>query len=143
MFASPFGNQDIAQEKWRSQVDRFVRDFQPQLAALAWGLQQEWQNDGTILGIDLQPTPHFIPCAPDSLETLNRNVGSRLQEILGIIEGAKPDQETTILCIGEGQVKLIYFQPNPAPNDCFDKYGSDLDHLIENLESEMAKIIKL
>jgi hypothetical protein len=130
-------------EKWRSQVDWFVQDHRPQLAALAWGLQQEWQQDGTILGIDLQPQPHFIPCPPTELQTLNKRVGGRLQEILGIINGADLTQEVVILCLGGGQVKLIYFQAEPSPAECFQVHGADLDQLIADLEATMAKCIRV
>ena len=37
-------------EKWRSQLDFFVDDYQVELAALAWGLKQEWSEDGDVLG---------------------------------------------------------------------------------------------
>ena len=40
-------------EKWRSQLDFFVDDYQVELAALAWGLKQEWKEDGDVLGIDI------------------------------------------------------------------------------------------
>lgn len=30
------------------------------LAALNWGLLQEWDKDKDLLGIDLQPQPHFV-----------------------------------------------------------------------------------
>ncbi|BAW95772.1 hypothetical protein NIES970_06850 [[Synechococcus] sp. NIES-970] len=130
-------------EKWRSQVDWFVQDYRPQLTALAWGLQQEWDNDGTILGIDLKPKPHFVPCSFEMLQMLNRRVGGRLQEILGIIEGADFDKEVVILCLGEGQVKLIYFEAEPNPVDCFQTHGADLDQLITALEAVMAESISL
>lgn len=142
MFPS-FGNQDQPQEKWRSHVDWFVQDYKEQLTALAWGLQQEWENDGTILGIDLQPQPHFVPCSPDTVQTLNKRVSGRLQEIIGIINGADLDKEVLMLCIGGGQVKLIYFVAEPSPLECFEKYGADLDQLIQELEATMAKTIKL
>ena len=75
MFSS-FDNQGPQpREKWRAHVDWFVQDYQPQLTALAWGLQEEWGNDGSILGIDLKPQPHFVPCSPELLQTLNRRVG--------------------------------------------------------------------
>ncbi|AFY36986.1 hypothetical protein Lepto7376_0560 [[Leptolyngbya] sp. PCC 7376] len=144
MFSSPFENQaPQPQEKWRLHVDWFVQDYQPQLAALVWGLQQEWGNDGTILGIDLQPQPHFIPCSPESLQTLNKRVGGRIQEILGIIKGADTNKETIILCIGGGQVKLIYFEAEPSPAGCFETHGQDIDKLITDLETVMAETIKL
>ncbi|MBV5261529.1 hypothetical protein FLX56_24245 [Synechococcus moorigangaii CMS01] len=143
MFSS-FDNQGPQpREKWRSHVDWFVQDYRLQLTALAWGLQQEWRNDGTILGIDLKPQPHFVPCSFEMLQTLNRRVGGRLQEILGIIEGADFNQEVVILCIGEGQVKLIYYQADPSPAECFQTHGADLDQLIADLEAVMAESIPL
>lgn len=143
MFSS-FDNQGPQpREKWRSHVDWFVQDYRPQLTALAWGLQQEWNNDGTILGIDLKPQPHFVPCSYEMLQTLNRRVGGRLQEILGIIEGADFEQEIVILCIGDGQVKLIYYKAEPSPVECFQTHGGDLDQLIADLESAMAQSIQL
>ncbi|MGB2924158.1 MAG: hypothetical protein WBB82_02545 [Limnothrix sp.] len=142
MFAS-FGNQGPQpQEKWRSHVDWFVQDYKAQLAALAWGLQQEWDNDGTILGIDLQPQPHFVPCSRETVQTLNKRVGGRLQEIIGLIDGADLDKEILVLCIGGGQVKLIYYVAEPTPAECFEQHGADLDQLIQELETTMTKTIK-
>ena len=143
MFSS-FDNQDPQpREKWRSHVDWFVQDYRAQLTALAWGLQQEWNHDGTILGIDLKPQPHFVPCSPGTLQTLNRRVGGRLQEILGIIAGADFEQEVLILCIGDGQVKLVYYQADPSPETCWQTHGPDLDQLIADLEAAMAESIQL
>ena len=143
MFSSPFENQaPQPKEKWRSHVDWFVQDYQEQLSALAWGLQQEW-GDGSILGIDLQPKPHFIPCTPKAIQTLNKRVGGRLQEIVGIIEGADFAKETIVLCLGGGQVKLIYFEEEPTPPNCFATHGDDLDKLIADLETAMGDMIKV
>lgn len=143
MFTPSFDNQNQPKEKWRSHVDWFVQDHQAQLTALVWGLQQEWQRDGTILGIDLKPQPHFVPCPPDSLQTLNKRVGGRIQEILGLIAGADFDKEVLVLCFGEGQVKLIYFEAETPPAQCFEEYGADLDQLIADLEAAMVQSIKL
>ena len=144
MFSSPLDNQlPQAQEKWRLYVDWFVQDYQPQLAALAWGLQKEWGDDGTILGIDLEPKPHFIPCSPAAIEKLNRRVGGRIQEIVGILKGADLSKETIILCLAKGQLKLVCFENDPGPEDCFAIHGLNLDDLIKSLETAMAEEIKL
>ncbi|WP_036482339.1 hypothetical protein [Myxosarcina sp. GI1] len=134
---------EIAQQKWRLQLDRFVEENQKQLAALVWGLQQEWQNSDNIhiLGIDLQPEPHFVVCAKEDIEKLNQNTRGQIQEILGIIDGYQPETEVLILAIGEGQVKLINYQPTSAPPDCFAEVTEDIDRLIEILEAALVEII--
>lgn len=129
-------------EKWRSQLDFFVDDYQVKLAALAWGLKQEWSEDGDVLGIDLQPTPHFVACSQDSLNKLNRNTRGRLQEILGIVDGYDSALEVVIIGIGEGQIKLINFQPEIPPADCFASTDGDIDRLISTLETALAEYIK-
>ena len=129
-------------EKWRSQLDFFVDDYQVKLAALAWGLKQEWSEDGDVLGIDLQPTPHFVACSQDSLNKLNRNTRGRLQEILGIVDGYDSELEVVIIGIGEGQIKLIIFQPEIPPADCFASTDGDIDRLISTLETALAEYIK-
>jgi hypothetical protein len=129
-------------EKWRSQLDFFVDDYQVELAALAWGLKQEWSEDGDVLGIDLQPTPHFVACSQDSLNKLNRNTRGRLQEILGIVDGYDSALEVVIIGIGEGQIKLINFQPEISPADCFAGTDGDIDRLISTLETALAEYIK-
>lgn len=48
-----------AEDRWRWQLDDFARDSQQELAALAWGLQQEWGNTDYILGIDLSTHTSF------------------------------------------------------------------------------------
>ncbi len=132
---------EIAEQKWRSQLDFFVDDFQQQLAALAWGLKQEWE-DNDVLGIDLQPTPHFVACSQEELLKLNRNTRGRLQEILGIVDGYDPAVEVVIIGIGEGQIKLINFQPEITPADCLAATDGDLDGLISSLETALADYIK-
>ena len=94
---------EIAAQKWRSQLDLFVNEYETQLAALTWGLQQEWDDLETILGIDLQPTPHFVACTKTDIEKLNKNTRGQLQEILGIIDGYNRETEIVIMAIGEGQ----------------------------------------
>ncbi len=132
---------EIAEQKWRSQLDFFVTDYQEQLAALAWGLKQEWGESNDVLGIDLKPTPHFIACSQDDLEKLNRNTKGRIQEILGIVDGYDPALEVVIIVIGEGQVKLINFQPETTPGDCFAATDGDIDRLISILETALKKYI--
>ena len=133
---------EIAAQKWRSQLDFLVDDFQQQLAALAWGLKQEWEESNDVLGIDLQPTPHFVACSQEELLKLNRNTRGRLQEILGIVDGYDPDVEVVIIGIGDGQIKLINFQPEISPADCFAATDGDLDRLISSLEAALADYIK-
>lgn len=133
------GNQDNkAEDKWRWQLDNFARDRQQELAALAWGLQQEWGDFDNILGIDLQPSPHFVKCSREAIEQLNRNTNNQLQEILGIIDGYKPEEEVVIIAIGAGQIKLINFQVEPAPSVCFEEAKGDIDALISSLEASLA-----
>ncbi len=132
---------EIAQQKWRSQLDSFVGDYEPQLAALAWGLRQEWGTSNDVLGIDLKPQPHFVACSYENLEALNKNTRGQLQEILGIVDGYDPEIEVVVVAIGEGQVKLINFQPESTPSSCFAETDSDVDKLIATLENALAKYI--
>ena len=141
-FGSSKNNQ--TQEKWRWQIDNFVDENETQLAALTWGLQQEWNdNNQTILGIDLKPQPHFVACTKEQLEKLNRNTKGRLQEIIGLIDGYQPETEILIITIGEGQVKLIHLQPPVSPPDCLkaeENNENNIDRLIEILETKLTKI---
>lgn len=133
---------EIAAQKWRFQLDSFVIDYEQQLAALAWGLQQEWGSDRDILGIDLKPQPHFVACSPENLEKLNKNTRGQLQEILGIVDGYDRETEVVILAIADGQVKLINFQPDTIPSECFVAENSNLDQLIAILEEKLTEYIK-
>ncbi len=130
--------QNIPEEKWRWQLDNFVDDYEQKLAALAWGLQQEWGKLDNILGIDLKPQPHFVACNRESLEKLNKSTRGHLQEILGLIDGYQREQEVLILAIGEGQVKLLHFQPQKNPPECFIAENQDIDGLITFLESALT-----
>lgn len=132
---------EIARQKWRSQLDLFVTDNESQLAALAWGLKQEWGDSNDVLGIDLQPTPHFVACSPESLEKLNKNTRGQIQEILGIVDGYDHQTEVVMIAIGEGQIKLINFQPETTPPECFAATDGDLDKLIDTLETNIAKYV--
>ena len=133
---------EIAQQKWRSQLDAFVDQHETQLAALVWELQQEWNDTDTILGIDLQPQPHFVACAKEDLEKLNQNTRGQIQEILGIIDGYQRETEVVIIAITQGQVKLINFQPETPPPDCFATTSEDLDTLIDFLEKALKEYIQ-
>lgn len=133
---------EIAEQKWRSQLDLFVNNYEQQLAALAWGLQQEWGESNDVLGIDLQPVPHFVACSQDSLEKLNQNTRGIVQEILGIVDNYDPALEVVIVGIGAGQLKLINFQPKITPAECFIAMNSDIDELISSLETALVEYIK-
>ena len=132
---------EIARQKWRSQLDLFVNEYEQPLAALAWGLKQEWGENNDVLGIDLQPTPHFVACSIEDLEKLNKNTRGQIQEILGIVDHYDSETEVVIVAIGEGQVKLINFQPELSPPDCWAATEKDLDKLIATLETAIAKYI--
>lgn len=140
MFDLSNNRPEIAAQKWRSQLDSFVSDYQLQLAALAWGLQEEWGESNDVLGIDIQPAPHFVACSPESLEQLNKSTRGQLQEILGIVDGYDKATEVVIIAIAEGQIKLINFQPQTTPPDCFAIDG-DIDQLIATLETAMDKYL--
>jgi len=128
------------QEKWRWQIDNFVDEHETELAALTWGLQQEWNdNNQTILGIDLKPEPHFVACNKEQLEKLNQSTKGFLREVLGLLDGYKPEIEVLNLVIGEGQVKLIHFQPQNSPPECSVSLKTDIDTLVSNLETKLKK----
>ncbi|MEM8831346.1 MAG: hypothetical protein AAGE96_18590 [Cyanobacteria bacterium P01_G01_bin.19] len=141
MFDLSNNRPEIAQQKWRSQLDCFVNDYELQLAALAWKLRQEWQESKDILGIDLKPKPHFVACSYQDLEVLNKNTKGQLQEILGIVDGHDSDAEVVIVAIGEGQIKLINFKPESALSECFNAVDTSVDRLIANLEQALEKYI--
>ena len=137
-FGSSKNNQ--TQEKWRWQIDNFVDDNETQLAALTWNLQQEWNdNHDTVLGIDLKPQPHFVACSREQIEKLNQSTKGHLQEILGLIDGYKSEIEVLNLVIGEGQVKLIHYQPQTPPPDCAKSEENNAEQLIEILETKLKK----
>ncbi|HAC64229.1 MAG TPA: hypothetical protein DCF68_11985 [Cyanothece sp. UBA12306] len=138
-----FGNSlpDDQVNQWRFQLDMFVEENQRSLAALAWGLLQEWDNNQETLGIDLQPQPHFVCCSRQSIGELNQKVNRQIQEILGVLDGYNPEEEVVIIAIGKGQLKLINFKPEPSPPLCFEQISSNLEQLIEDLEGLMVKQI--
>ncbi|MEC4984781.1 MAG: hypothetical protein SAJ37_14515 [Oscillatoria sp. PMC 1068.18] len=128
---------------WQYQLDKFVKSHHRELAALAWGLSQEQGENKDTLGIDIKPTPHFIYCPKNAIETLNQNAENRLQEILGLVENHQPEIEVLMIGIGDGEIKLIYFQPKTPPPQCFQELGQDTDTLLINLEEEMEQNLKL
>ncbi|MFH7027602.1 MAG: hypothetical protein ACHBN1_19930 [Heteroscytonema crispum UTEX LB 1556] len=125
--------------KWRSQLDRFVKANQQELAALSWGLWLENGDSQGTIGIDLQPTPHFVYCSKEAIETLNIKVENRLQEIVGIVEHHKPEVEVLMIGIGSGEIKLIQFEPEPPPPACFEQLARDVNALLELLEQRMSE----
>ncbi len=137
MFGRP--QPEKAEDKWKHQLDRFAKDNQQELAALAWGLSLERGESKDTLGIDLQPTPHFVYCPREAIEELNRNVENHLQEILGIVDAHNPEKEVLIIGIGNDQIKLIQFEPEPPPPACFEQVGKDVDALLEQLEHRLCQ----
>jgi hypothetical protein len=130
---------ETGDNKWRRQLDKFVKANQPELAALFWGLWLENGDSQGTIGIDLQPTPHFVYCPKEAIEKLNTQVENRLQEILGIVENHKPEAEVVMIGIGNGEIKLIQFAPEPAPPDCFKQVAKDVDGLLKLLEQRMSE----
>lgn len=137
MFGRP--QPEKAEDKWKHQLDRFAKDNQQELAALAWGLSLERGESTDTVGIDLQPTPHFVYCPREAIEELNRNVENHLQEILGIVDAHNPEKEVLIIGIGNDQIKLIQFEPEPPPPTCFEQVGKDVDTLLEQLEHRLCQ----
>lgn len=138
-----FGNaQPQGEQGWRQQLDRFVQANQQELAALAWGLFLEKGESDDTLGIDLEPSPRFVFCPKAAIETLNSNVNNQIQEILGFIDGHKPEKEVLIVGIASGQIKLIQFEPNPTPAICFEQLALDVDSLLERLEQSLSEYVQ-
>jgi hypothetical protein len=137
MFGRP--QPDRPEDQWKRHLDHFAREHQQQLAALAWGLFLEQGESDQILGIDCQPTPHFVYCPKTAVEELNRRVQNQIQEILGIIDGHQPDKEVLIIGIGNDQIKLIQFEPDPPPPVCFEQVSQTVDTLLEQLEQRLKE----
>ena len=136
-FGSP--QPETPENKWRQQLTQFARDNQQELAALAWGLFLERGESDETLGIDLNPTPHFVYCPKTAIEELNRKASNQLQEILGVVDAHKPEKEVLIIGIGNDQLKLIQFEPEPPPSICFEQVGKDVDTLLEQLEQRLTQ----
>lgn len=139
-FGSP---QPVGEDaQWRQQLDWFVREHQQELAALSWGLfLEKGESDGT-LGIDLQPTPHFVFCPKSTIEKLNERLNNQIQEILGFIDAHDPEQQVLILGIGNGQIKLIQFEIEPPPPVCFEDIASNIDDLLGRLEQRLSEYVQ-
>ncbi|MFN5515582.1 MAG: hypothetical protein ACK5CA_12790 [Cyanobacteriota bacterium] len=140
MFFSPPGAAPPS-SPWFATLDRFVRDRQLPLAALAWELRREWGDLQDYLGLDLEPTPHFFRCSYAQLESLNQSVDRQIQELLGLLLHHDPERETAIVALAQGQVKLLYFQPELPPPQCLDGLGISLDELIPQLETELLRLL--
>ncbi|MGK7946089.1 MAG: hypothetical protein AB4058_16635 [Microcystaceae cyanobacterium] len=125
---------------WRQKLDQFSQQYQKELAAVAWGLRQEWGETQETLGIDLKPNPHFICCSHQAIAQLNQQVGQKIQEIIGIVENCDPQEEVAILVIGDNQFKLLYFKPEPSPPQCLTESELTLDQLIEFLEEKLKAL---
>ena len=134
---------DSSDNQWRYQLDRFVKNHQQELAALAWGLWLENGNSKGSIGIDLQPKPHFVYCPQTAIEKLNNQVDNKLQEVLGIIKHYNPEVEVLMIAIAKEQIKLIYFEPEVAPPVCFKELGKDVNLLLEDLEQQMSEQLKI
>lgn len=138
MFGKP--QPDRAEDQWKYQLARFVNEHKPELAALAWGLHLE---SADTIGIDLQPTPHFVYCPKNAIEELNRKASNQLQEILGIVDAHQPEKEVLMIGIGNDQIKLIQFEPEPSPAICFEQVGKDVDTLLAELEKSLQERLSL
>jgi hypothetical protein len=134
---------ETEENKWRRQLDKFVKANQQELAALFWGLWLENGNSQGTIGIDLQPKPHFVYCPKAEVEKLNERVENRLQELLGIIDNHQPEAEVVMIGIGKGEIKLIQFAPEPSPQVCFEQVGKDVDSLLELLEQKMSEQVSI
>ncbi|WP_349262885.1 beta-carboxysome assembly chaperone CcmS [Allocoleopsis sp.] len=137
MFGRP--QPERAEDQWKHQLARFARDNQQELAALSWGLFLERGESEDTLGIDLHPTPHFVYCPRKAIEELNQRVENHIQEILGIVDAHQPEKEVLIIGIGNDQIKLIQFEPEPAPPACFEQLGKDVNILLEQLEQRLCQ----
>jgi hypothetical protein len=136
-FAEPTSPDDAA-NPWRYQLDQFVKENQQALAALAHGFHQQWPDKSQYLGLDLQPTPHFISCDPTAIARLNEQVNHRIQELVGILNGYDPATEVAIFVVGPTQFKLLFFQPEPNPEICFQQLGLAIEVLTEQLETQLS-----
>lgn len=137
-FGSP--PSDTGDDLWKARLDRFARENAWDLAVLAWAFHSERGDSEEMLGIDLKPTPHFISFSREAIERLNRNVSGQLQEILGILDGHDPDKEVLYIALGDGQLKLIHFAPEPPPPVCFEESDCDLTDLADDLEARLSEI---
>jgi hypothetical protein len=126
------------QKDWQK-LDEWVAANQKSLAALAWVFYQERIDSEEFLGIDLQPTPHFVSCSKAAIETLNQNTDNRFREVLGILDGYDPQEEVLMIGMSRDRVKLIFFTPEPTPPECHEQIGKDLNTLLDELEPKIAE----
>ncbi|NEP62071.1 MAG: hypothetical protein F6K31_34860 [Symploca sp. SIO2G7] len=131
-----------AEDQWRYQLDQFVKNNQQELAALAWGLFLERGDRDDIIGVDIKPKPHFVYCPRAAIKTLNHKVDNKIQEILGVVDAHQPEREVLIIGIGNGQLKLILFEPEPSPAVCFEQVSENVDTLLARLEEQLALTIQ-
>ena len=133
------------QEKdlWRLQLDRFAEENQRQLSALVWGWRQQENDPDLVFGVDLKPKPHFFSCSSSAIQRLNQQLNHQIQEILGILDNHDPTEEVVLLALQEGQIKLLYFQPNPSPPLCFEQQSLKVDELLHQLESKLAVLLSV
>ncbi len=132
---------DTPQPKWLHRLDKFVKAHHLELGALSWALWQQNGNSKGTIGIDLQPQPHFVYCPKEAIEKFNNNVDNKLQEILGLVENHQPETEVLMIAIGKEQIKLVYFEPETNPPDCFEQVSQDMDGLMDLLEMQISKEI--
>ncbi len=139
-----FGNSqpNKAASKWQRQLDKFVRDNRQELAALVWGMSQQSGSEDKTVGIDCQGVPRFVYCPREAVEQLNSNVNEHLQEILGVIDGHDPTEEVLMIGIGDGEIKLINFKPEPSPPECFEEVGEKAGILLDKLEQSLAEYLR-
>jgi len=142
MFGSTQTQINPEENEWREQLADFAQANQQELAALAWGLWQEWGESDETLGIDLDPTPHFVCCPKQAIATLNQNVNHKLKEVLGIVDHHNPETEVLLIGLAKGQIKLIQFQVEPPPPVCFQQMGVDVDTLLSRLEQRLCQQMK-
>lgn len=131
------------ENNWRYQLNRFVKANQQELAALAWSFWQTNSDRQEVLLIDLKPTPHFIACPKQELEKLNEKIDNHIQEILGVVDNYQAEKEVVIIGVGNSQLKLIQFAPEPPPPMCYEQIAADMSALVELLEQRMAEQIKV
>lgn len=142
MFGSTQPQSNSQDNEWREQLADFAQANQQELAALAWGLWQEWGESDDTLGIDLEPTPHFVSCPQEAIATLNQNVNHKLNEVLGIVEHHNPETEVLLICLAKGQIKVIQFKVEPPPPVCFERAGVDVETLLNRLEERLCQQMK-
>ncbi|TVR11896.1 MAG: hypothetical protein EA395_06860 [Phormidium sp. GEM2.Bin31] len=138
---SGISSSNAADQPWRRQLDQFVKANSQELAALAWGLHLQDPEGDSTLGIDVEPTPHFITCPREALVTLNEKVDNQLRVMMGVVENHNPEIEVLLLGIGRGQIQAIQYQPQPEPPQCFEEVGEDVDTLLDRLEQRMQTAI--